>query len=94
MAGAWAFGAEKQLVLAAGVLAPQMALMSYPLALEDGSPSPSRYSLVTLDGSLLVIPGVSAGIGGLAYAGIPVTHRDVNQSVTFVTGHDQTGEAG
>ncbi len=40
-----------------------------------------------------VVPGVSAGIGGLAYAGIPVTHRDVNQSVTFVTGHDQTGAA-
>lgn len=40
-----------------------------------------------------VIPGISAGIGGLAYAGIPVTHRDVNQSVTFVTGHDQSGDA-
>lgn len=40
-----------------------------------------------------IIPGISAGIGGLAYAGIPVTHRDVNQSVTFVTGHDQTGAA-
>ncbi|MEM9583211.1 MAG: uroporphyrinogen-III C-methyltransferase [Pseudomonadota bacterium] len=40
-----------------------------------------------------IIPGISAGIGGLAYAGIPVTHRDVNQSVTFVTGHDQTGNA-
>ena len=26
-----------------------------------------------------------------SYAGIPVTHRDVNQSVTFVTGHDQSG---
>ncbi|MFT5065723.1 MAG: uroporphyrin-III C-methyltransferase [Reinekea sp.] len=38
-----------------------------------------------------IIPGISAGIGGLAYAGIPVTHRDVNQSVTFVTGHDQSG---
>ena len=38
-----------------------------------------------------VIPGVTAGIGGLAYAGIPVTHRDVNQSVTFVTGHDASG---
>ncbi len=40
---------------------------------------------------LRIIPGISAGIGGLAYAGIPVTHRDVNQSVTFVTGHDQSG---
>ena len=39
-----------------------------------------------------IIPGISAGIGGLAYAGIPVTHRDVNQSVTFVTGHDHLGE--
>ena len=38
-----------------------------------------------------IIPGISAGIGGLAYAGIPVTHRDVNQAVTFVTGHDQNG---
>ncbi|WP_344847811.1 uroporphyrinogen-III C-methyltransferase [Celeribacter arenosi] len=39
-----------------------------------------------------IVPGISAGIGGLAYAGIPVTHRDVNQAVTFVTGHDQKGE--
>ena len=38
-----------------------------------------------------IVPGISAGIGGLAYAGIPVTHRDINQSVTFLTGHDQTG---
>jgi len=40
-----------------------------------------------------IIPGITAGIGGLAYAGIPVTHRDINQSVTFVTGHDQSGAA-
>ncbi|MFD0978332.1 uroporphyrinogen-III C-methyltransferase [Tropicimonas aquimaris] len=40
-----------------------------------------------------VTPGISAGIGGLAFAGIPVTHRDVNHAVTFLTGHDQTGLA-
>ncbi|MEM9099783.1 MAG: uroporphyrinogen-III C-methyltransferase [Pseudomonadota bacterium] len=40
-----------------------------------------------------IVPGISAGIGGLAYAGIPVTHRDVNQAVTFLTGHDQSGDA-
>ncbi|MCP4327863.1 MAG: uroporphyrinogen-III C-methyltransferase [Alphaproteobacteria bacterium] len=38
-----------------------------------------------------VLPGISAGIGGLAYAGIPVTHRDFNHAVTFLTGHDTTG---
>ena len=40
-----------------------------------------------------VIPGITAGIGGLSYAGIPATHRDCNQAVTFLTGHDQTGLA-
>jgi len=40
-----------------------------------------------------VTPGVSAGIGGLAYAGIPVTHKDLAPAVTLVTGHDKTGEA-
>ena len=43
--------------------------------------------------TIRIIPGISAGIGGLAYAGIPLTHRDVNQAVTFITGHDQTGQA-
>jgi uroporphyrin-III C-methyltransferase len=38
-----------------------------------------------------IVPGISAGIGGLAYAGIPTTHRDLNQSVIFLTGHDATG---
>ncbi len=38
-----------------------------------------------------IVPGISAGIGGLAYAGIPVTHRDTNSAVTFITGHDLTG---
>ena len=38
-----------------------------------------------------IVPGVTAGIGGLAYAGIPATHRDTNSAVTFITGHSVTG---
>src|SRR5258706_1813965 len=33
-----------------------------------------------------IVPGVTAGIGGLAYAGVPVTHSEPNQAVTFITG--------
>jgi uroporphyrinogen III methyltransferase/synthase len=35
-----------------------------------------------------VVPGVTAGIAAPAYAGIPVTHRGVATSVTFVTGSE------
>ncbi len=38
-----------------------------------------------------IVPGITAGIGGLAYAGIPVTHREVTHAVTFLTGHDSAG---
>jgi uroporphyrin-III C-methyltransferase len=39
-----------------------------------------------------IVPGITAGIGGLAYAGIPATHRAVNHAITFVTGHSLSGE--
>ena len=35
-----------------------------------------------------VVPGVSAGIAAPAYAGIPVTHRDLASSVSLITGHE------
>jgi uroporphyrinogen III methyltransferase/synthase len=35
-----------------------------------------------------IVPGVTSGVAAPAYAGIPVTHRGVATSVTFVTGHE------
>lgn len=48
-------------------------------------------TLAAHDVPFRIVPGVTAGIGGLAYAGIPATHRDTNHAVTFLTGHDSSG---
>jgi uroporphyrinogen III methyltransferase/synthase len=44
--------------------------------------------------SFEVVPGVTAGIAAPAYAGIPVTHRTLATSVTFVTGHEDPAKPG
>lgn len=48
-------------------------------------------ALANADVKFLAIPGITAGIGGLAFAHIPATTRETNQSITFLTGHDSKG---
>jgi len=49
-------------------------------------------ALVAEQVNFRVVPGVTAGIAGLAYAGIPATAKATNSAVAFVTGHSETGE--
>jgi uroporphyrin-III C-methyltransferase len=47
-----------------------------------------REAGVTVD----VVPGISSALGAAASMQVPLTHRDVAQSVTFVTGHAALGK--
>jgi len=40
-----------------------------------------------------IVPGISSTIGGPAFAGIPVTHRDFNSELTIFTGHEDPDKA-
>lgn len=74
--GSYNFGEKKEYTFAVAVLAPYTAIATYPSAV-DGQPSPSRYSLLTMDGSALVSIGtyfafkpieqirIGAGLGAL-----------------------------
>jgi len=49
-------------------------------------------ALVAAGVKFRLVPGITAGVAGLAYAGIPATHRESNAAVAFVTGHTAGGE--
>jgi len=50
-----------------------------------------RDAIVAAGVPVEVIPGITAGLGGLTAAGIPATHRDHCQGVTLVAGHSREG---
>jgi uroporphyrinogen III methyltransferase/synthase len=59
-----------------------------------GRGSEEAQALATEGVAFEIVPGVTAGIAAPAYAGIPVTHRGLSTSVTFVTGHEDPAKGG
>jgi uroporphyrin-III C-methyltransferase len=49
------------------------------------------FGLATAGISFRIIPGVTAGLAGLAYANIPATTRDTNHGVILITGQYAAG---
>ncbi len=80
--GSYNFGDQQQYTGAVGALAPYVAVTSYPATI-NGQPSPSRYSLLSLDGSALVILG-----GFFAYK--PVEWFRVGAGLQLLTGSFQS----
>src|SRR5579872_2765962 len=64
----------------------------YTLSLHDALPiAEEALALVAAGIAFRIVPGITAGIGGLTYAGIPTTHRETNAAVSFITGHSSDG---
>jgi long-chain fatty acid transport protein len=72
------FRPRKDLVVAVGAWAPYAALTSYPSSV-NGGPAPQRYSLLTLNGSLLAFVGA-----GVAWA--PIKELRLGATVGMLTG--------
>ena len=83
----------------AGV-AGQVQLYSNSYALVIGNDQYSggwpRLSKAVSDAGIActIVPGITAATGAAAALGIPLTHRQQTQAVTFVTAHRQTGGLG
>jgi long-chain fatty acid transport protein len=84
IAGSYRFGSEDQFAVALGIYAPMVAVTSYPQTVPsaDGTlgPAPQRFSLISLDGSALVVVG-----GWFAYK--PIEAIRLGVGVQMLTGN-------
>jgi long-chain fatty acid transport protein len=78
IAGSYRWGGAQKYAVAAGVYAPDAALLDYPEQL-DGQPAPQRYSLVSLKGSLLAVLGAWFGYQ-------PIEQLQVGAGIQMLTG--------
>lgn len=79
IAGSYNFGKKKEMTAAFGIYAPYTAVMKWPETV-DGQPAPSRYSLVSMEGSALAIIG-----GSFAYK--PVEWFRVGAGLQLLAGN-------
>jgi long-chain fatty acid transport protein len=73
------FKPARDWVLAVGAWAPYAALTSYPQTVGNNQPAPQRYSLITLDGSLLAFVGA-----GVAWS--PIKELRIGATAGMLTG--------
>ena len=73
------FKVARDWVVAIGAWAPYAALTTYPSTIGNGQPAPQRYSLISLDGSLLAFAGA-----GVAWA--PIKQLRVGATAGMLTG--------
>jgi long-chain fatty acid transport protein len=86
IAGSYRWGDNNQYAMAFGIYAPDAALLSYPTAIgENGTvgPAPQRYSLISLNGSILAVIG-----GWFSYK--PIDQIRVGAGVQMLTGYFKT----
>jgi long-chain fatty acid transport protein len=83
LAAAYRFGDKEQFAIAGGIYAPMTPVTSYPLTVTGAGggqvPAPQRYSLVSLDGSALVVAGL-----WLAYK--PIEELRIGAGFQMLTG--------
>lgn len=68
------------------------------LRLKGGDPmmfgrgAEEAHALVAAGVPFRILPGISSGMAAPSYAGIPLTHRALSSSVSFITGHGASGD--